>query len=249
MLRSKQIMSIKVALILVNALFSSLSGCKGQQPYGTERLILEKVIVMPGVKGRIDHMDVNLKDQLVYIAALGNNTLEVADLQTGKIIRSINGLDEPQGVGYITQTHEIMVANGGNGDCYFYDAVSYQKTAILHLASDADDVRYDSVEQKLYVGYGSGGIAVIDPVTHLLTADIKLPAHPEGFTLDSKNNLLYVNVPDKNMIGVIELKQEKLMDKWINTKYQFVVLRKIGIDCYGFVHMIFKTRLCLVLPR
>jgi DNA-binding beta-propeller fold protein YncE len=210
----------KIFLIILTALCNCLTGCDGQQIYGENFLTLSKVIAMPEVKGRIDHMDVNLKDQLLYIAALGNNTLEVADLKTGKIIKSINGLDEPQGIGYIPHTHEILVANGGNGDCYFYDAVSYQKKATLHLASDADDVRYDSVERKLYVGYGSGGIAIIDPDTHLQTADIKLPAHPEGFTIDSKNKLLYVNVPDKNMIGVIDLKQGKLVDKWISNNYR-----------------------------
>jgi len=65
---------------------------------------------MPGVKRRIDHLDVNLNDQVVYVAALGNNTLEAVDLHTGKVIHSIPGLDEPQGVGYIPQTGEIFVA-------------------------------------------------------------------------------------------------------------------------------------------
>jgi DNA-binding beta-propeller fold protein YncE len=210
----------KIFLIILTAFCNCLTACEGQQIYGENFLTLSKVIAMPEVKGRIDHMDVNLKNQLIYIAALGNNTLEVADLKTGKIIKSIKGLDEPQGIGYIPQTDEILVANGGNGDCYFYDAVSYQKKATLHLASDADDVRYDSVERKLYVGYGSGGIAIIDPDTHLQTTDIKLPAHPEGFTIDSKNKLLYVNVPNNNMIGVIDLKQGKLIDKWISNNYR-----------------------------
>jgi DNA-binding beta-propeller fold protein YncE len=168
------------------------------------------------VKGRIDHMDVNLNDQLVYIAALGNNTVEVADLKSGIIIHSIKGFDEPQGVGYIPKTHEIFIANGGNGDCYFYSAHTYQKTATIHLASDADDARYDSTTRRLYVGYGSGGMAVIDPDTHLQIADIKLPAHPEAFVVNGEDKIIYVNVPDKNMIGVIDLKQGKLIDKWIS---------------------------------
>ncbi len=210
----------KMLVLILTALCNCLTACEGQQVYGENFLTLGKVIAMPGVQGRIDHMDVNLKYQLIYIAALGNNTLEVADLKTGKIIQSIKGLDEPQGIGYIPQTHEILVANGGNGDCYFYDAVTYQKKATVHLASDADDVRYDSVERKLYVGYGSGGIAVIDPDTHLEITDIKLPAHPEAFTIDSKTKLLYVNLPDKNMIGVVDLTQGKLIEKWVSNNYR-----------------------------
>jgi hypothetical protein len=44
-----------------------------------------------------------------------------------------------------------------------------------------DDVRYDSINEQIYVGYGEGGIAVIDARSHKQTGDIKLTGHPEGF--------------------------------------------------------------------
>ena len=172
---------------------------------------------MPGAKGRIDHMDVNVKDKVIYIAALGNNTLEVIDLKAGKVIHSINGLDEPQGVGYIPSTNEIFVANGGNGDCYFYNASTFEKTGTVHLSSDADDVRYDAATETIYVGYGEGGIATINARTHRQTGDAQLPAHPEGFQLDKGTGRILVNVPDKNMIAVIDLRQLKVIDKWIRS--------------------------------
>jgi YVTN family beta-propeller protein len=159
-------------------------------------------------------MDINVKGKIIYVAALGNNTLEVVDLTNGKVIRSIQGLDEPQGLGYIPQTNEIFVANGGSGNCYFYNASTFEKTATIHLSSDADDVRYDSASHTIYVGYGEGGIAIIDVNTHRQTGDIKLPAHPEGFQIDNKDNKILVNVPDKNMIGIIDLAQMKLVNSW-----------------------------------
>src|SRR6266404_8055916 len=170
-------------------------GCKGQKPFGENLLVEQTTIPMNGVKGRIDHMDVNLKEKIVYVAALGNNSVEVVDINKGKILQSIKDLDEPQGVGYIPQQQEIFVASGGNGDCYFYNAHSFEKTATIHLFSDADDVRYDSTTEKIYVGYGGGGIAIIDARQHKQTGDIKLPAHPEGFELDRNLNKLFINVP------------------------------------------------------
>src|SRR3984893_3794833 len=143
-MKSKHFTSILSILIIL------LSGCSHSPGYGQNILKLEKEIPMPGVKGRIDHMDINLKDQVVYVAALGNNTLEVIDLRKGRIIHSIKGLEEPQGVGYIQQHEEIIVANAGNGDCYFYNAHSFEKLATIHLSSDADDIRYDSAEKKIY---------------------------------------------------------------------------------------------------
>lgn len=194
------------SLLMISVAFSS---CKAQGAFGENYLQLSKIISLPGIKGRIDHLDINLKDQIVYISALGSNAVEVVDLNTGNVLHSIQGLDEPQGIAYIPQNHQIFIANGGNGDCYFYDANTFQKMAAIHLKSDADDVRYDSADKKIYVGYGKGGIAVIDADTYTQRGDIKLPAHPEGFQIDTKNNLLYVNLPEASLISVVDLKKIK----------------------------------------
>jgi DNA-binding beta-propeller fold protein YncE len=201
-------------LFILFAFFISISSCKSQAIFGEKYLQLEKTIVLPNVSGRIDHIDVNLKEKIVYVAALGNNSLEVVGLANGKMIHSIHGLQEPQGVGYVPQTNEIFVANGGSGDCYFYNASTFAKTATIHLSSDADDVRYDSASHTIYVGYGEGGIAVIDALTHAQKGAVELPAHPEGFQIDKKANIILVNIPDRNMIGIIDLPQLKLINSW-----------------------------------
>jgi DNA-binding beta-propeller fold protein YncE len=205
----------KPITLLLIVLCNFFSSCKGQNEFGANLLHLDKTIPLRDVKGRIDHMDVNLKDHVVYLAALGNNTMEAVDLYNGKIIHSIKGLDEPQGIGYIPQKREIFVANGGNGECYFYNAQSFEKVATIHVGSDADDVRYDSAESKIYVGYGTGGIAIIDANTHKQSGDIKLMVHPESFQIDKKLNLLFVNLPDANMVAAIDLKELKIIKQWV----------------------------------
>jgi len=192
---------------------SCFMSCKAQES-GKQLLTLEKEIALPNVKGRIDHIDINLKDEVAYIAALGNNTLEIVDLKSGKVIGSIGGLSEPQGVVYVAKHQEILVANGGTGECDFYNAITFKKTGSLKLADDADDIRYDADEDKLYVGYGSGGIAIIDAASHNQVGNIPLPAHPESFQLNSKINKLWVNLPGSGIIGVADLKQLKLSAKW-----------------------------------
>lgn len=209
--------NFSIISLLIIAVCNS-SGCMAQTPFGTDLLKLEKEIAMPSVRGRIDHMDINLKEQVVYVAALGNNTLEAVSLRSGKIIHSIKGLHEPQGVGYIPQHEEIVVANGGSGDCYFYNANNFEKVATIHLSSDADDIRYDSAEKRIYVGYGDGGIAVVDADTHKQIGDVKLPAHPESFQIDKKLNRLFANVPDAHMIAVVDLSKMLLIDKWVGNE-------------------------------
>jgi hypothetical protein len=200
--------------VLLFACCLFLMSCKSQPGFGQEILKLEKEITLPGVKGRIDHIDINVKDQIAYVAALGNNTVEVVDLKKGIVQHSITGLSEPQGVAYISKHREIFVANGGTGECIFYNAVTFQKTGSFKYDDDADDVRYDEASDRVYVGYGSGGIGIIDAATHKTVADIKLTAHPESFQLDTKEGKLWVNLPGSGSIGIVDLKQEKLVDQW-----------------------------------
>ncbi len=191
-----------------------LMNCKSQPGFGQEQLKLESEIPLPGVKGRIDHIDINVKDQIAYVAALGNNTVEVVDLKKGVVLHSVTGLSEPQGVAYIPKHHELFVANGGTGECFFYNALTFQKTGSIKYDDDADDVRYDEASDQIYIGYGSGGIGVIDAETHKTIMDIKLPAHPESFQLDTKEGKLWVNLPGASSIGVVDIKQGKLVDQW-----------------------------------
>lgn len=190
------------------------TSCRGQHTYGLAYLHLIKAIELPGVRGRIDHIDEDTLHQIAYISALGNNTLEVVDLKAGRLIHTIHGLSEPQGVAYLPDQHQIFVANGGNGDCYFFDASTFHKTSTLHLSSDADDVRYDPSSRVIYVGYGQGGIALIDAITHQEVGTIALPVHPESFQFDASAHNIYVNLPDARLVGVADLVHRTLTKRW-----------------------------------
>ncbi len=207
-------------IIIQLSLVICFSNCKGQATFGENKLKLEKIIEMPGVAGRIDHMAFNLKDKVLYMAALGNNTVEVIDLKKGAVIQSIKGVDEPQGIAYIPEQNEVAVASGGNGDCVFFNATTFQRVATVHLNGDADNIRYDAAERKMYVGYGNGGMALIDPVKHKQIGNVKLYAHPESFQLDKRNNKLYVNLPNDHSIAVIDLKNFTIRDTWKISKYK-----------------------------
>src|SRR6478672_719521 len=200
--------------ILFLFLICGMMSCRGQKPFGTEYLKLEKAIALPNVSGRIDHMAVNLKNKILYVAALENNTVEVVDLEKGLVIHRIKGLDEPQGVCYIPEHNEVVVANGGTGDCVFYNASTYALVSTVHLAGDADNIRYDAASGQIYVGYGNGGIAVIEAATHKQTGDVKLPAHPESFQMEQTNHLLFVNLPDDNSIAVVDINTLKIINQW-----------------------------------
>src|SRR5215468_10050257 len=104
-------------LLVVFSCFVVMAYGQGNAP-----LRLVQTIPMPGVEGRIDHFSADVKGQMVFVAALGNNSLEVIDVAQGKRSRSIPGLKEPQGVVYIPDLDQIIVANGEDGTVRTIDA-------------------------------------------------------------------------------------------------------------------------------
>src|SRR5215467_14131321 len=78
-------------------------------------LQLEDKIPFGDVRGRIDHMAVDLARHRLFVAALGNDSLAVVDLASKRLDRLIGGLPEPQGVGYDPTTDTLYVANAGDG--------------------------------------------------------------------------------------------------------------------------------------
>lgn len=202
--------------ILLLFIFLSIQCSSGQtnENNANAALVLTASIPLPGVIGRIDHMAYNSKLQVIYIAALGNNSIEVVDLKNKEVVHTIKSLSEPQGIRYIPESNVIFVANGASGECDIINADTYQRISTIQLGGDADNVRYDPVAGKIYVGYGDGGIAIIDSKSFKQLADIKLPGHPESFQLGNKAKELYVNVPDKQMIAILDIVKNTIKDKW-----------------------------------
>jgi len=177
-------------------------------------LKLVQTIPLPKVEGRIDHMSVDVKGQRLFVAALGNNTLEVVDLAQGKQVRSVTGLREPQGVAYLPEFDQVVVANGDGGTLRVFDAKSFASVSSSMLGDDADNVRYDASGSRIIVGYGAGALAFLDAKTRKLVGTVKLPNHPESFQLEKSRPRIYVNVPNGNQIALIDSAKQAVTATW-----------------------------------
>jgi DNA-binding beta-propeller fold protein YncE len=177
-------------------------------------LRLVQTIPLPSVEGRIDHMAVDIKGQRLFIAALGNNTVEVLDLGAGKRIRTITGLHEPQGVGFIPEFNKIFVANAKTGACEAFDGSSFKSIKSIKFSDDADNIRYDAAARRVYVGYGSGGLGIIDGATGDQLGAIKLDGHPEAFQLEKSGPRIFVNIPTSQKIVVVDREKRASITAW-----------------------------------
>src|SRR5262249_18640527 len=147
-------------------------------------LQLEIKIPLGDVRGRIDHMAVDLSRQRLFVAELGNGSVAIVDLKDHKVVRRISELKEPQGVGFVPATDTLYVANGGDGSVRLFQGEDYAPVGGIDLGVDADNIRVDERANRVFVGYGNGALAVIDPANSRKIADIRLKGHPESFQLD-----------------------------------------------------------------
>jgi DNA-binding beta-propeller fold protein YncE len=183
---------------------------------GTEGppLQLETKIPLGDVRGRIDHMTVDLARHRLFVAALGNDSLAVVDIEGKRLDRLIGGLREPQGVGYDPVSDTLYVANAGDGSVRLFKGAELLPAGKIELGDDADNVRVDSEAGRIFVGYGGGGLAIIDGKSHDKVASVPLKAHPESFQLDGGTGRIFVNVPNGRAIDVIDRAAARKIASW-----------------------------------
>ena len=181
---------------------------------GDAPLQLKQTIALPGVEGRIDHLDLDAANERLFVCALGNNTAEVLDLRKGERVHTISGLGSPQGLVYISELNRLFIANDKGGVCRIYDAKTFQAVGELDLKDDADNVRYDDSSKRIYVGFGNGGIAIVNAPDGKEVGSIKLSAHPEAFELEKRGKRIFVNVPNSRHVAVIDRDKREVVTTW-----------------------------------
>jgi DNA-binding beta-propeller fold protein YncE len=177
-------------------------------------LQLEGKIPLGAVLGRIDHMAIDLERHRLFVAELGNDSVGVVDLDARKVVHRIGGLKEPQGVAYLPASDTLFVANGGDGSVRLSKGPDYAASGRIDLGDDADNVRGDHAGNRVIIGYGSGALGVIDAAGHGRIADVRLPAHPESFQIDPGSNRIYVNIPNRRAVAVVDQEAGKQIANW-----------------------------------
>lgn len=170
-------------------------------------------IAMPGVRGRIDHFAVDVAGKRLFVAALGNNTVEVFDLAANKHSRSLRGFGEPQGVLYVAASRRLFVANGTADRVDVLDGQSLEPLQRVERLPDADNVRL-APDGRVVVGYGNGALRFLDAMTGKPSTEVKLAGHPESFQLERNGARAYVNVPTAGQVAVVDREKAGVTATW-----------------------------------
>jgi DNA-binding beta-propeller fold protein YncE len=184
-------------------------------PAASEPLLdLVATIALPNVSGRIDHLAADIRGHRLFVAALGNNTVEVLDIEHHRREKSLPGLGEPQGLVYLPTPNRVYVANGGADRVDILDGGSLATLKRIERLADADNVRYDPTAGVVLVGYGGGALRILKADTGESVGDVPLSGHPESFELEQNGSRIFVNVPTARHIAVVDRARRRVTATW-----------------------------------
>jgi DNA-binding beta-propeller fold protein YncE len=184
-------------------------------------LKLVQQIPLPNVKGRIDHMDVDVRGKRLFVAGLENDTLEVVDLKAGKWARSVPGLKAPQGIAYVPALNKVFVANENDDTLKVFRGDTLDLLTTIRLDRGANRVTYDPRGKKIYVGYGGasakkehGEVGVIDAEHDKHIGDIQVEVRPAEILMDKSGQTLFAFDSVASKIQVIDARKNQILSTW-----------------------------------
>jgi DNA-binding beta-propeller fold protein YncE len=207
--------------LVAAGLLIAFSGIAFSQEGGKQPLRLIQTIPLPNVKGRLDHMDVDVKGKRLFVAGLENGTFEVVDIDAGKWVRSIPGFKKPQGALFIPALNKLFLASGDDGMLRVFRGDTLELVDSIHLEPGPNRVVYEPKSKLVYVGYGGkdagkdyGEVGIIDAQNDKHVGDIKVVAHPSELLLDKTGKTLFVFVSIANKLQVVETDKRQVLSTW-----------------------------------
>jgi DNA-binding beta-propeller fold protein YncE len=214
MKRPRVMSSVAMALVFVVGL-ANLYG-QNKQP-----LALVQTIPIPDVKGRLDHLWVDVGGKRLFVAGLENGSVEVVDLKAAKWLRTMPGFQKPQGILFVPHLNKLFVASGDDGMLRVYSGASLHLLDSVKLDIGPNRVAYDARRRLLYVGYGGkdagkdyGEIAILDASTDKVVATVRVAAHPSELLLGNAGQSLFVLVSVRNEVETIDTRSRKVTATW-----------------------------------
>ena len=96
------------------------------QPPPQPLKLVQKIPLPRSFEGRIDHQSVDVKGNRYFLSGLGNGTVEVIDLASGKALHTVPGFTMAQAALYVPETNLIFVADGESNFLNIYDGTTYE---------------------------------------------------------------------------------------------------------------------------
>ena len=192
-------------------------------------LRLVQTIPMSGVSGRLDHMAVDLEKKRLFVAAVANGTLEVLDLDGGKVINSISGIKDTQDALFLGGQFNKLYVSSLDGTLRIYQGETFRLVQAFKLEPDPNRLLYDPATDLIYFGYGGqnagfdayGRVGIVqakrgapsDQFLADMIAPTYRPGHLADMAMDDDGRLLICD-SRADLIYQFDTRKRELLKSW-----------------------------------
>ena len=177
---------------------------------------------MVGVANHFDHLTPDLKNGRLFVVPEDNKSIEVYNIHTGKFVHSIKGIGVGHSVVWRPDINRIFVTDGSDGDLKIFDGTTYALLKSVKLLADSDATGYDPVTHDLYIADGGLDaklnytfLEIVNTDTGEKAGQIKIDSNRlEAMAVEKGGSRLFLNMTEKNSIGVIDRKKNAVAAVW-----------------------------------
>jgi DNA-binding beta-propeller fold protein YncE len=219
--------------------------------------LVAKYDIPAHVKGRFDHLGVDLLHNRLFLAAESAHEVLVFNLRTGRYLRAIGPIGIPHAVFCRDDVNRIYITDGGAGEVRIYNATTYRQLGAVKLKVDTDSIGYDPATHELYVVNGGGDadqsfsmLSVINTAADKKVADIKIDGDTlEAMALARSSPMLYINNPSKSLVDIVNRRTRSVISTWRVTMGKRNVAmafdpstRRLFVACRSGVLIVFDSQ-------
>jgi hypothetical protein len=194
-----------------------------------QALRLVQTIPLPGVKGRLDHMGIDLEKKRLFVAAAANNTLEVVDLNDGKVTDTLTGFTDTQDALFLGGDFNKLYVSSLDSHLRVFQGETFRLVQDFKIEPDSNRLLYDPATNLIYFGYGGQNagfntyerVGILQPKrgagSDQLVADMIAPTPRPGHFAEmamDDNGILLICDSRADVIYQFDTRKRELIKSW-----------------------------------
>ncbi|MEO7134777.1 MAG: YncE family protein [Vicinamibacterales bacterium] len=169
-----------------------------------------------GGAGAFDYLNVDSAAHRLYVTH--GTEVVVIDTTTNTIVGRIADTPRVHGIALVPEINRGFTTNGGENKVSIVDLKTLATISKVDTGGNPDAVLYEPSRKEIYSFNGAekGGFnaTVIDTATASVVATIPLGDKPETGQADPAVGRVFVNLEDKNLVGVIDIATHQKVAEW-----------------------------------
>ncbi|MDP9889867.1 YncE family protein [Pseudarthrobacter enclensis] len=193
-----------------------LAACSGPGPAAVSALPLKQVqdLKLPGGPTRLDYQSIDPTNRMLYIAHLGDGTVEAVDLDKAAVAGSVPGIASAHGVMVAADRHLLLAAASGTNELAFVDTDTLQVTGRVKSGDLPDGIAYDPAHGKAFVSNEHDHVlTVIDVATGKDMPSVEVGGETGNVIYDPGSGKVFVNAQSTGELLVIDPATDAVTDR------------------------------------